>query len=239
MRYFYLQEVDTVRSEALALLKAIFRHHKVPVLFQEKIYDCMIYAILKDGHNTVKLEALSFWDLVIKKELEHEGMIDGTFPAVTFSKVFKKIITFDDATIEMCLLRVLHRLGELGGLYVFLHIFETENNEEVINAAIKYITKFADLLTKYGIVHSSSLNSVDFYCSQLVGDSRDFMDELSDLQINCVPKCQRQNLKNGPRNHEAAFLEFLGNFDSYCDKRPRRNGSSDDLDTVLNKIFIN
>lgn len=244
MQFFYLQQEGAVRTVALSLLRSIFEQHKIPETQQEKIYDCMIYAILKDADKAVKLTALSFWDLVIRKQLEHEGMIDGGFPKNTFSKVYKKIITFDDATIAMCLLRVLQRVSELGGIYVFLHIFQTEIDEEIINAAIKYITRFADLLSKYNIVSSKSFKPDYFhFVSPNCGPNIIPVSQITDRtnsgeEVDSTVNCQRQNVYTDQRSDLTAFVEFLRNFDYYCDKRPRKNGRSDDLETVLNKIFI-
>lgn len=239
MQFFYLQQEATVRTEAVILLKIIYENHELPQLLQEKIFDCMTYAILQDQNKLVKLEALRFWHVIIKKELEHEGMVDGVFPTVTFSKVYKKIITFDDVTIEKCLLRVLHRLDSLGGLNVFLQVFENEKDEEIVNAATNYITKLADLLKQYLFVCPSHLNSdrlsgdVEIYSDFL---SHEYMDEFLNLGSNTVVRYPKSNTNQ--RNHQTAFIEFMQNFHRYCDRMVRLRDSTRDLETALNKIFL-
>lgn len=234
MQFFYLQQDPLVRCEALRLLKTIFDHHKLSDMLQEKIYDCMTYAIMQDSDKQVKLEALSFWNLVIKTELEYEGMVDGAFPENTFSKQYKKIITFDSVTIAMCLLRVLYRLSELGGLNVFLNIFETDNDEDVIKAAIKYITPFADLLINYNVRKSKNSRSKPTRTCTFYDYG------VFDLLSNEIVRSQSQEMTMEQRQEDNVvnFVEFLGNFEHYCDRRPKMNEKSDDLETVLNKIFI-
>lgn len=240
-KYFYLEPESQVQSEALDLLKVIFDHHVIPKTIEEQIYDCISYAVLEDCHKVVKLKALSFWDLVIQKELEHEGMIDGTFPTVTFSKVLKKIITFDDATVEKCILRVLHRLNEIGGLNVLLYIFENANDEELINPAIKYITKIADVLTEYNItsLHCDSsfpLSSSSSFNTEVLPD--EFINELLHLERKSLGMYPQSSITYSRRN-KIDFLDFLKTFDSFCKKRAKKASKDDDLETVLDRIFVN
>lgn len=233
--------MDSVSKEALALLKAIYQHHKLPELIEQKIYNCMFNAALQNGYKLVKLQALSFWKLAIKKQLEYEGMIDGAFPAVTFSKVCNKIVTFNDATIKKCLLRVLHKLNQLGALYMLLHIFLTENDEEVIKTAIKSVSNFAELLIKYKVTSSSVVSAN--YNKSSSNDPwepifQEVMGEILDLETNSVITSQIIHKNVESTNHEVEFLEFVKNFELYSKSVLGRNVNSDDLDNVLNNIFI-
>lgn len=56
----------------------------------------MAHCAVNDFYWEVKINALDFWSRVICRQLSHQGMIDGTFPAVTFSKEHKKIITLNE-----------------------------------------------------------------------------------------------------------------------------------------------
>lgn len=210
-------------------------------MFKEKIYDCISYAVLEDGHKLVKVKALGFWDLIIKKELEYEGMIDGTFPSVTFSKVLKKIITFDDETVEKCLLRVLNRLNEIGGLNVLLYVFQNENDEELIEPAIKHITKIADMLIKYNIMslhsyHPFNSTSRSNCCGETLPD--EFLTEVLDLQTNTIVRHPNNIANFNQRKSTTGFLDFLRIFDNFCKVRSKKAGEKDDLNTVLNRIFV-
>lgn len=198
----------------------------------------MIFA-LQDEHKLVRFQALCFWNLVIKKQLEHEGMIDGSFPIVTFSKVLKKIITFNDATVEKCLLRVLHKLREIGGLRVFIHIFEKENDDEVINAAIKDIDKFIQLLQKYNITFSSFMKKDPALYSSSDSNrfKEDVLSEILKLEWNCKLEHPTQSMCYR-KNNQITIWDFLRNFENYCSKRARKDGRSDDLDIILSKLFV-
>lgn len=267
-QYFYLEPEGMVRREALGLLKVIFERHKMPRIFEENVFDCLSYAVLEDDYKFVKMEALSFWDRVIEKELENEGMIDGTFPAVTFSKLFKKIITFDDATVAKCLLRVLHRLNEIGGLNVFLYVFENENDDELINLAIKHITKIADMLKKYDTMSYHSDYSFSPPSSNISREEvlpKEFISSHLELETNNNSKYNAQsssssceetlpeefisefeknrypknNTNFSRRNNHIALLDFLRVFDNLCKKRTKKASENDDLETILDKIFAN
>ena len=56
----------------------------------------MAHCAVNDFYWEVKVNSLDFWRNVICRQFCHQGMIDGTFPAVTFSKEHKKIITLTD-----------------------------------------------------------------------------------------------------------------------------------------------
>lgn len=236
-KYFYLEPEGQVRSEALELLKEIFEHHVIPETFEEKIYDCISYSVFEDCDECVKVKALSFWDLVIQKQLEHEGMIDGTFPAVTFSKELRKIITFDDATVERCLLRVLHRLNEIGGLNVLLYVFRNEHDDALIKPAIKYITKMADMLLKYDIM---SLNSVSPSSNSLDDNTLpdEFVNELLDIETNTIHRYPKKKVTCTQSNNKIVVLDFLKVFHRFCQGQAKKASKNDDLESVLDRIFV-
>ena len=78
----------------------------------------MFNAAVNDLHWEVKVYALRFWKEVISYQLANQGMIDGAFPSVTFSKQSRKIVTLDSAEIHTRLSKVMHELGKNGCLKV-------------------------------------------------------------------------------------------------------------------------
>lgn len=84
------------------------------------LYETMFHAAVNDLHWEVKVYALTFWKEVISCNLANQGMIDGVFPSVTFSKQLRKIVTLDSAEIHTRLSRVMHELGKNGCLQVGL-----------------------------------------------------------------------------------------------------------------------
>lgn len=65
---------------------------------------------------------------LIYREFHNQGMIDGSFPQVTFSRESHKIVNLDDAEIKARLILVLNSLSEKGCFDVFLSCLN-ENSE--------------------------------------------------------------------------------------------------------------
>lgn len=78
----------------------------------------MANVVLSDLHWEVKVNALNFWELIIEHQMNDQGMIDGVFPQVTFSKEHRKIINLTPATIQERLRKVLVGLSQNGCLHV-------------------------------------------------------------------------------------------------------------------------
>lgn len=92
-----------VRREAVACIVAIYNHQQIPPHCLDIIFSVMAHSAVNDFYWEVKVHALDFWSTVICRQATHQGMIDGVFPAVTFSKEHKKIITLTDKVCrELC-----------------------------------------------------------------------------------------------------------------------------------------
>jgi len=78
----------------------------------------MSKVIISDFHWEVKVNAIRFWKVVIEKHLTDQGMIDGCFPEVTFSKEHRKIITLTPENIQLRLNKTLDSLSRVGCLQV-------------------------------------------------------------------------------------------------------------------------
>jgi hypothetical protein len=78
----------------------------------------MAYAALSDLHWEVKVNALVFWEKVIERQMSDQGMIDGVFPSVTFSKENRKIVLLTENEIKLRLNKVLGELARIRCLQV-------------------------------------------------------------------------------------------------------------------------
>lgn len=70
----------------------------------------MIKAAVLDFHWEVKISALKFWKHVIKSHLSDQGVLDGHFPKVTFSKEHRKIVSLNETEIKRRLNKALDEL---------------------------------------------------------------------------------------------------------------------------------
>lgn len=146
-----------VRSEAALLVADIYEHRDIPVEVLTQYYDIMTHASTADLHWEVKVNALKFWEKVIVHHLTHQGMIDGTFPKVTFSKEHRKIVTLNEPEIRKRLIKILHQLSETGCLAVLICTLQDDCDLEVSKTATEIIQKYSPLLKTYN-VHSSDTN---------------------------------------------------------------------------------
>lgn len=62
--------------------------------------NAMATAAVLDLHWEVKVNALQFWRHFIKSHLTDQGMLDGSFPNVTFSKEHRKIVQLNETEIK-------------------------------------------------------------------------------------------------------------------------------------------
>lgn len=129
----------------------------------------MAYCSINELQWEVKVNAFSFWSTVICRQFTHQGMIDGTFPAVTFSKEHRKIITLTDKVmtanlrglktsklvspqeIQIRLLKVLNELSLRGCLGVLVAGLE-DTDLEVVKKVIQVVDKIKVRINKYNFM---------------------------------------------------------------------------------------
>ncbi|KAJ8928354.1 hypothetical protein NQ314_019084 [Rhamnusium bicolor] len=140
-----------VRSQAATLIATIYEHQDVPAATLSQFYDIMTHAATADLHWEVKVNALHFWEKVINRHLMHQGMIDGTFPKVTFSKEHRKIVTLNEPEVRKRLIKVLNQLSETGCLAVLITALQDDCDLEVSKTATKITKDFVKLLKDYNI----------------------------------------------------------------------------------------
>lgn len=139
-----------VRSEAATLMKLLYKHQKLPEELMDHIYEMMAFSATIDLNGEVRRRALEFWDEVIWEHLKCQGMIDGSFPKVTFSKENRKIVTLTEVEIRRRLHKVLIQLSENGCLGVLISAIQDDCDMEVVKQAVTITKKFVELLRKHG-----------------------------------------------------------------------------------------
>jgi hypothetical protein len=148
-----------VRREAVGCITAIYNYQQIPAHCLDLIFSVLAHCAVNDFYWEVRVNALQFWCLVIQRQFAHQGMIDGTFPAVTFSKEHKKIITLNDKEIQIRLWKVLNELSVRGCLGILLACLQ-DSDLEVINKGVMVIEKMVGYLTKYNFIEEYKRKAV-------------------------------------------------------------------------------
>lgn len=138
-----------VRKEAVALITCIYVNQKVPSTQLESIYEALAVAAIHDLFWEVKVKAIEFWLCVIKQQLQYQGVIDGTFPSVTFSKENRKIVTLTQKEITLRLTKALVKLSTFGCLGVLLASLDDQDDILVVKKGIEVINTIIEFLNKY------------------------------------------------------------------------------------------
>ncbi|XP_053658285.1 uncharacterized protein LOC128707359 [Anopheles marshallii] len=144
-----------VRREAVNAVREIYANHKIQPQCLDSVFSVLAHAAASDLYWEVKINGLQFWRLVMCRQFQHQGMIDGTFPAVTFSKEHKKIVTLTDREIQTRLMKVLNELSLRGCLGVLLACLGDDCDLGVVKETIAIIDKLMAHLNKY--------NFLDYY----------------------------------------------------------------------------
>lgn len=242
-----------VRSEAAKLICDIFFYQNFPEEMMPEVYETMSYAATSDLHWEVKVSALNFWECLIKCHLQNQGMIDGTFPSVTFSKEHKKIVTLTCSEIHIRLNKALVQLSNCGCLGVLMAAALDDCDLEVSKAAIGKLKILTDLFTKYKFktVASSSCtpssptaNSVIHHESQKsnniiedIVNSKDInlVSNIYDSQDVFLPNNKQKYLKIvSPET----FLNFVQkDFNLFINERSSWLNNIDNLNSLLDDML--
>lgn len=138
-----------VRKEAVSLITCIYENQKFPSNQLDSIYEALSVVAIHDLFWEVKVKAIEFWHCVIKRQLQYQGVIDGTFPSVTFSKENKKIVTLTQKEITLRLTKVLAKLSTFGCLGVLLSSLEDGDDLLVVKKGVGVIKSLVEFLDKY------------------------------------------------------------------------------------------
>lgn len=132
----YRENEDIVRSEAILTLSKIYDHRKIPSKYKNTLFSTLNYCVVGDHHWEVKVNALYFWKMEFQRQLKNQGMIDGVFPSVTFSKEHKKIVTLTEREIKLRLAKVLAEVQQYGYYGVVLRCLRDEYAIEVLKLIV-------------------------------------------------------------------------------------------------------
>ncbi|XP_032520221.2 uncharacterized protein LOC116772216 [Danaus plexippus] len=140
-----------VRKEACNVLCEIYQSVKISPNFKSVLYENMMNAALSDFHWEVQLSALKFWKIVIQSLLTAQGMLDGTFPPVTFSRQTRKIVTLDANEIKRRLTATLEELSSIGCLTVLVKLLHDDTDVEIMDSARIISTELLEILDQYSV----------------------------------------------------------------------------------------
>lgn len=134
----------------------------------------MVSNAISDFHWEVQIAALQFWRVVIKSVLADQGMLDGTFPLVTFSKETRKIVTLNEEEIRKRLAKALEELANIGCLTVLVKLINSEVDVEIMEHSLAISKEILDILKQY--------NFKDF--PQMNGDNTILSEKLDEIVHN-------------------------------------------------------
>ncbi|XP_058796302.1 uncharacterized protein LOC131667108 [Phymastichus coffea] len=151
MKIVYKENEAVVRREAVVLINKLYKYRS----WQKPVISAMIQAMtaaaVLDLDWEVKINALEFWRHFIKSHLTDQGMLDGQFPSVTFSKEHKKIVSLDECKIKQRLNKVLDELARQRCLGVLLVSLKDESDLEVAKTSANIIADLRKILLCYKI----------------------------------------------------------------------------------------
>lgn len=120
----------------------------------------MAFAAIQDLFWEVKVKAIEFWRCVIERHLQYQGVIDGSFPSVTFSKEHKRIVTLTQQEITRRLTKVLTRLSACGCLGVLLATLDDQDDLLVLKNGVSTIKTLTAFFDKYGYCEEVKRNDI-------------------------------------------------------------------------------
>ncbi|KAL0279262.1 UNVERIFIED_CONTAM: hypothetical protein PYX00_000864 [Menopon gallinae] len=154
-----------VRREAALLAKELYESQSYRSNSLTSLYHTMGYAAVNDLHWEVKVNALFFWEKVIQKQFTDQGMIDGFFPSITFSKDNKKIVSLTADEIKLRLRKVLAELSNIGCLYVLITTLKDDYDFKVVQKSAQILTDLIEILKRYDLLEKQSVAPPSDKCS--------------------------------------------------------------------------
>ncbi|XP_064535581.1 uncharacterized protein LOC135426436 [Drosophila montana] len=145
----YRENDDIVRAEAILTLSKIYDHRKIPSKYKNTLFSTLNYCVVGDHHWEVKVNALCFWRMEFNRQFNNQGMIDGAFPTVTFSKEHKKIVTLTGREVKLRVAKVLAEVQQYGYYGIILKCLHEEYAKEVLKLIVTGIKSMNDKLNEY------------------------------------------------------------------------------------------
>ncbi|KAJ8664809.1 hypothetical protein QAD02_006471 [Eretmocerus hayati] len=151
IKLVYGESEAIVRREAVALIKELYIYRMWPKSSMSTMSQAMTVAAVLDLHWEVKINALEFWRHFIISHLTDQGMLDGHFPNVTFSKEHRKIVSLDENEIKQRLNKALDELSRQRCLGVLLVTLKDESDLEVSRVSANIIRELRRVLLDYKV----------------------------------------------------------------------------------------
>lgn len=197
MKILLSESEGIIRLEASALIHCLYSHERFEKERILEIYQIMATTATIDLHWEVKIKALKFWEEIIWEHLKEQGMIDGSFPEVTFSKERKKIIVLNEDEIKRRLNKVVGELDSIGCLQVLIKAIRDDPDIEVVETAVQITDKFAKLLKKYKMTEQRINNSFFELINQdfvkILDQRRKWLKESDTLEVVLSRMLEDQN----------------------------------------------
>ncbi|XP_035433328.2 uncharacterized protein LOC118264799 [Spodoptera frugiperda] len=174
-------EEGIVRKEACNVLCDLYQNMKLTPAFTQTLYEHMVSSALTDFHWEVQISALKFWRAVYHSLLTGQGMLDGNFPPVTFSRETRKIVTLNEAEIQRRLIKILEELSAIGCLTVFVTLLHDQTEVGIMEATLNIAQELYDILKRHNVPDNitpkeGDITSVD----QLLTHIKEEKDETDD-----------------------------------------------------------
>lgn len=149
IKLFNEESEAIVRRETVTLIKELYVHRKWPKSIIDTMCNAMTQAAIMDLHWEVKVYALEYWRYLIQSHFTDQGMLDGEFPSMTFSKEHRKIVTLNESEIKRRLNKALDEMAKQNCLGVLLATLDDESDFEVSKSAADIINNLKKFLLKY------------------------------------------------------------------------------------------
>ncbi|XP_034664587.1 uncharacterized protein LOC117898959 [Drosophila subobscura] len=156
----YRDNDDIVRAEAVITLMKIYEHRKIHQKYKNTLFSTLNYCVVGDHHSEVKMNALMFWRREFFRQFSNQGMIDGVFPTVTFSKEHKKIVTLTEKEIQTRIAKVFREGQQYGYFGIIIKCLREEVSTEVLEFLVRGLKIMNEKIERYkGIMEEVELRS--------------------------------------------------------------------------------
>ncbi|XP_050302002.1 uncharacterized protein LOC126740128 isoform X2 [Anthonomus grandis grandis] len=146
------EEEPVIIREAITLITQIYKSEWNTKEDKSKMHNVMVKVALREKTQDVQEQTVTFWEHVTVKHLEKQGMADGEFPSVIFSKEHKKIIRMDDKEIRKRLFQALDAMSKSGCFGIFQHYLQAEGvPKSVYSTTTGIVVKLLRLLKQYEV----------------------------------------------------------------------------------------
>ncbi|XP_067615452.1 uncharacterized protein [Eurosta solidaginis] len=145
----YNEPEGIVRKEAICALARLTRLSKIPTRYSDTYFSIIAYVIDNDLYWEAKVEAINCLRYRICYLLTNEGMLDGTFPSVTFSKEKKKIVQLNPREVNLRFFKVLTELSQRGVLGLLLKSIQDDCDIAVIRASRSLAKKMLNKMEQH------------------------------------------------------------------------------------------